>query len=72
MLTNQDAYQRWVRTTHAMSTYVNTTLNWVDMSSEKPEEIKHRETMRTEVLKSEKAIKDAQEAVESYLNPFII
>ena len=31
VLSNHKAYHRWVRTTHAHSQYVNTTLNMADM-----------------------------------------
>jgi len=72
ILTNYDAYQRWVRTTHARSQYVNTTLSIADMSSGSTEGTKHRDVRPAEVLKSEKLVSRTQEAVESFLNPFSV
>ncbi|XP_046346792.1 uncharacterized protein LOC124127441 [Haliotis rufescens] len=72
VLTNHDAYQRWVRTTHARSQYVNATLNMADMLSDRIGESKHHDVRPAEVLKSEKLVKRTQEAVESFLNPFTV
>ena len=72
VLTNHDAYQRWVRTTHARSQYVNTTLSMADMLSGSTEGIKHRDLRPAEVLKSEKLVCRTMEAVESFLNPFTV
>lgn len=70
ILTNYDAYQRWVRTTHARSQYVNATLSMADMLSGTAAETKHHELRPAEMLKSEKLVRKTIEAVESFLNPF--
>ena len=69
VLTNQDAYQRWVRTTHARSQYVNTTFSMADMLTP-TDGGKHRDARPAEILKSEKLVSKAQDAVRSFLNPF--
>ena len=72
ILSNQDAYQRWVRTTHARSQYVIATLNMADMLTDNQSGTMHRDVRPAEILKSEKCVKKAQEAVESFLNPFMV
>jgi hypothetical protein len=52
LLTNYNSYQRWVRTTHARSQYVNATLNMADMLSDSSEGVKHRDVRPAEVLRS--------------------
>jgi len=72
ILSNHDTYQRWVRTTHARSQYVNATLNMADMLTDNQSGNIHRDARPAEILKSEKCVKKAQEAVESFINPFMV
>jgi len=70
LLTNYDAYQRWVQTTHARSQYVNTTLSMADMLSGTTAGTKHHDLRPCEITKSEKLVNRTREAVESFMNPF--
>lgn len=70
ILTNYDAYQRWVRTNHVRSQYVNATLSMADMLSGTTEGTKHHDIRPAEILKSEKLVVRTREAVESFINPF--
>ena len=72
VLRNHDAYHRWVRTTHARSQYDNTTLNMADMLTDSLSGTMHRDVRPAEILKSEKCVRKAKEAVESFINPFIV
>ena len=69
-LTNYNAYQQWVRSTHARSQNVNATLYMADMVCSNPGDSKHRDTHQAEIHRSEKCVKKAQEAVNSFINPF--
>ena len=70
ILTNPEAYQRWVRTTHARSQYVNAMLNMADMQESGAND--HRDLSTSEIKKSEKYTSSTMEAIESFLNPFTI
>lgn len=70
MLTNPEAYQRWIRTTHARSQYVNSMLNMADMQRSNTHE--HRDLRQSEIKRSKKHTASAMEAVESFLNPFAV
>uniref|UniRef100_UPI00358E53D5 uncharacterized protein n=3 Tax=Myxine glutinosa TaxID=7769 RepID=UPI00358E53D5 len=70
IMTNYSAYQRWVRTTHARSQYVNATLSMANMLADSGEGMKHRDVRPTEILRSEKNVVKTCEAIESFLNPF--
>ena len=70
LLTNQEAYQRWVRTTHARSQFVNSMLNLADM--QKSESHEHRDMRPTEIARSQRHTARAIEAVQSFLNPFTV
>jgi hypothetical protein len=50
LLTNYHAYQRWVRTTHARSLYVDATLDMVN-KLDSGDGTKHRDVRPTEVKK---------------------
>ena len=52
VLSNHDAYRRWVQTTHARSQYVNTTLNMADMLTDSQSGTMHRDVRPAEILKS--------------------
>ncbi len=62
VLNNHEAYQRWIRTTHARAQFVNTTLSMADMLKE--------DSVPAEILKSEKNIAMVHAAFGSYMSPF--
>ena len=70
ILTNQEAYQRWVRTTHTRSQFVNSMLNLADM--QKSESHEHRDLRPTEIVRSQRNTEKVIEAVQSFLNPFTV
>ena len=70
ILTNPEAYEHWIRTTHARSQYVNSMLNMADMQRSNTHE--HRDLRQSEIKRSEKHTTSAMEAVESFLNPFAV
>jgi len=72
ILNNYDAYQRWVKTTHERSLYVEATLNMADMLDEDNMGKKHRDMRPAEIQKSEKAVQKAKDAFESFNNPFSV
>ena len=45
-------------------------LNMADMLTDATEGTKHRDVRHTEIIRSEKCVVKAKEAVESFLNPF--
>ena len=70
LLTNQEAYQRWVRTTHARSHYANSMFNMADMQQSVSYE--HRDLRPTEIARSQKNTSKALDAVQSFINPFTV
>ena len=70
LLTNQEAYQRWVRTTHARSQYANSMFNMADMQQSVSYE--HRDLRPTEIARSQKNTSKALDAVQSFINPFTV
>jgi len=70
ILTNQEAYQRWVRTTHTRSQFVNSMLNLANMQQSESHE--HRDMRPTERARSQRNTSKAIEAVQSFLNPFTV
>ena len=70
ILTNQEAYQRWVRTTHARSQFIKSMLNLADMQQSDSHE--HRDIRPTEIVRSQRNTAKAIEAVQSFLNPFTV
>ncbi len=70
ILTNYDAYQRWVKTTHERSQFFNATLNMADMSPQSNEGQKHRDLRPAEIQRSESSVTNTVEAVKSFLDPF--
>ena len=69
LLTNFNAYQRWARSTHARSQYVNVALQMVGERSNNLEGT-HRDLRPTEVSRSNRHVMKAREAVKSFINPF--
>lgn len=70
LLSNAQAYQRWVRTTHERSRYLQATLDMAGMSQSEEDGVKHRDLRPSEILNSEKAVTKAMAAVRSFVNPF--
>ncbi|KAL2089326.1 hypothetical protein ACEWY4_014014 [Coilia grayii] len=56
ILTNYKAYQRWVRTTHLRSLYVDAALNMADMGNEGSDGNQHRDLRPTEIQRSDKEL----------------
>lgn len=69
LLTNFQAYQRWVRTTHVRSLYVEATLDMAGMVDGNYGQ-KHRDVRPTEIRKGERLVRKTKEAISSFLNPF--
>ena len=69
LLSNYNTYQRWVRTTHEHSQFVNATLNSVGMG-DTTDGMKHRDLRPTEIKRSEKFVSKAEATIRSFTNPF--
>ena len=69
---NYDAYQRWVRTTHERSKYVEATLNMADMLTDSESSTWHRDLRPAEIQKSDRQVCETQEAIFGFTNPFTI
>ena len=69
---NYDAYQRWVRTTHERSKYVQATLNMADMLTDSEFSTWHRDLRPAEIQKSDRLVCETQEAIFGFTNPFTI
>lgn len=69
LLTNYEAYQRWVRTTHARSLYVDSALNVAGMGNS-TDTTKHRTLRITEIKKGEAIVQRARDAICNFINPF--
>lgn len=70
ILTNYEAYQRWVRTTHLRSLYVDAALAMAGMVDDDNSGTCHHDLRPREINKSEEHVKRAMDAVTSFLNPF--
>ena len=70
ILTNFDAYQRWVKTTHERAQFVDVTYTKADMMSDTQGGEHHKDLRPAEVKKSEKRVIKAMESITSFLNPF--
>lgn len=69
LLTNYQAYQRWVRTAHARSLYVDATLSLADMA-DSGEGTKHCSVRPTEMKKLELLVRNTTDAINNFLSPF--
>ena len=69
---NYDAYQRWVRTTHERSKYVEATLNMADMLANSESSTWHRDLRPAEIKKGDQEVCQTQEAILGSTNPFTI
>jgi hypothetical protein len=72
ILSNHEAYQRWVKTTHERTLYVDATFSMADMLSESTEGAKHRDLRPSEILRSEKSVLATCEAIKSFIDPFAV
>ena len=72
LLTNYDCYQRWVRTTQERSKYRQVTLSMADMLTGSETGCVHTDVRQSQILKGEKSVNHAKDAVNSFLNPFNI
>ena len=70
ILTNFNAYQRWVKTTHERAQYVDVTYSKADMQSESCGGCQHKDLKHAEIQKSEMHVKKVMLAIQSFLNPF--
>ena len=71
ILSSYGAYQRWAKTTHERTRYVEATLSMADMLDADSINLqKHKECRPSQVRKSEKAVKKVVEAFQSLMNPF--
>ena len=67
---NENAYQRWVKTTQERAKYVADTLSMADMLSENTQGKKHKDVRPSEIQKSEKYVKKTMDTICSFMNPF--
>ena len=58
LVNNPDAYQRWVRTTHERTQYVEATLSMADMLAESQGSKKHKELRPTEIKNCETSVNE--------------
>ena len=70
ILKNQEAYQRWTRTTSERTKYYQATLSLADMTTEICDESSHKDLRKAEIAKSEKQVIKTIEAIKSYIDPF--
>ena len=66
LLTNYNAYQRWIRTSYARSLYLDATLHAAGITKV----LSHRHLRPTEVQHSEKLVANRESAMLGYNNPF--
>ncbi|XP_070203645.1 uncharacterized protein [Littorina saxatilis] len=67
---NYPAYQKWVRTTHQRTKYMQVTMDMAGMTKDSELDTQHRDLRPTEVTRSEKSVARTLAAVESFTNPF--
>ena len=67
---NPAAYQRWIRTTHERSKYVDATYSMADMLDNSHTAKEHRDLRPAEICRSEEAVSRTVEAVTNFINPF--
>ena len=70
LLSNYDAYQRWVRAAHERVQFVKGALAMVDMLADDSEAKTHRDMRRTEIERSEANVVKVAEAIVGFINPF--
>ena len=70
LLSNYDAYQRWVRGAHERVQFVKGALAMVDMLADDSDAKKHCDLCRTEIERSEANVVKVAEAIVGFINPF--
>jgi hypothetical protein len=70
LLSNYDAYQRWVRAAHERVHFVKGALDMVDMLADDSDAKKHRDLRRIEIERSEANVVKVAEAIVGFINPF--
>ena len=71
ILNNQDAYQKWVKTSSMRTKFYQATLQMAGMGRDINNPInKHKETGLSEMKKSEKYISQVVDAIDGYGSPF--
>ena len=70
LLTNYNAYQMWIRTTHARSLYLDATLHAAGIEDRYNDDASHRDLRPTEIQRSEKLVANTESAILGYNNPF--
>ena len=70
ILKNQEAFQRWTRTTSERTKYYQTTLSLADMSTETCDGSSHKDLRKAETAKNEKQFIKTIEAIKSFIDPF--
>ena len=72
IITNPEAYQIHILTTHKRATYVEAACTIADMLCNENKNGKHKELKPTEVKKSEERVRAVEKAFDGFLNPFCI
>ena len=70
LLSNYDAYQRWVRATHERVQFGKGAFVMVDMLANDFDAKKHRDLRRTEIERSEANVVEVAESIVGFINPF--
>ena len=70
LLSNYDAYQRWVRAAHEIVQFVKEALAMVDRLADDSDAKKHRDLRRTEIERSEANVVKVAEAIVGFINQF--
>jgi hypothetical protein len=70
LLSNYDAYQRWVRAFHERVQFVKGALAMLDMLADDSDAKKHRDLRRSEIERSEANVVKVAEAIVGFINPF--
>ena len=70
ILTNFDAYQRWAKTTHERTQFLDVTYSKADMVPDSQGREHHKDLRQVEVKKSERCVLKAMDSITSFLNPF--
>ena len=71
LLTN-NAFQRWVRMTHAQSHYANVTFQIAGLKKNGLSRSKHQTMACSEIDKSEKCVQQAVGAFRCFINPLML
>ena len=70
LLSNYDAYKKWVRAAHERVQFVKGALAMVDMLADDSDATKHRDLRKTEIERSEANVVKVAEAIVGFINPF--